>query len=122
LLDLRQRRRWVRKSRDEKMKFMTPVERGGSARSLHVDRLTAAAVNQILGPNTSPESTLNTDEASYYKSPGRRLAKHETVLHSAEEYVRVEVHTNTVEGFFSIFKRRMIGIYRHCGEKHFTAT
>ena len=47
-----------------------------------------------------------------------RFAKHETVKHSADEYVRGDVHTNTVEGYFSVFKRGMKGTYQHCEEKH----
>jgi hypothetical protein len=46
------------------------------------------------------------------------FAKHETVVHSKDEYVRGEVTTNTVEGFYSIFKRGMKGVYQHCGERH----
>ncbi len=49
---------------------------------------------------------------------GKEFAAHETVAHSRDEYVRGDVHTNTVEGFFSIFKRGMRGIYQHCSEKH----
>jgi hypothetical protein len=46
------------------------------------------------------------------------FASHETVKHSVKEYVRGEVHTNTIEGVFSVFKRGMKGIYQHCAEKH----
>jgi hypothetical protein len=71
-----------------------------------------------------------TDDANYYKAVGKRFADHQSVNHSAEEYVRPHVsfrdgefifdlvHTNTIEGFFSIFKRGMKGIYQHCGEQH----
>jgi ISXO2-like transposase domain len=59
-----------------------------------------------------------TDEASYYKSIGPEFASHQTVNHSKDEYVRGEIHTNTVEGYYSIFKRGMKGVYQHCAEKH----
>ena len=59
-----------------------------------------------------------TDEAHWYKAVGKEFASHETVVHSKEEYVRGTVHTNTVEGFYSIFKRGMKGVYQHCGEQH----
>src|SRR6201998_3485132 len=59
-----------------------------------------------------------TDEGSHYKEVGREFASHETVNHSADEYVRGDVSTNTVEGYFSIFKRGMRGVYQHCKEKH----
>jgi hypothetical protein len=59
-----------------------------------------------------------TDEHRAYKSIGPEFASHETVAHSKEEYVRGEIHTNTVEGYYSIFKRGMRGVYQHCSEKH----
>ena len=61
-----------------------------------------------------------TDEAGWYKNLNRdrRFASHETVEHTAKEYVRGNVHTNTVEGFYSIFKRGMKGVYQHCSEKY----
>jgi hypothetical protein len=63
-----------------------------------------------------------TDEAPHYDDIGRRFASHETVKHSADEYVRYDgervISTNTVEGYYSIFKRGMKGVYQHCSEKH----
>jgi hypothetical protein len=59
-----------------------------------------------------------TDEARQYLEVGTEFASHESVTHGQEEYVRGHVHTNTVEGFYSIFKRGMKGIYQHCSEKH----
>ena len=49
---------------------------------------------------------------------GTEFAKHETVNHGAKEYARGDVTTNSVEGFFGIFKRGMVGVYQHCGEQH----
>jgi hypothetical protein len=59
-----------------------------------------------------------TDEWGGYFSLGDHFASHESVSHKADEYVRGPVHTNTVEGYYSIFKRGMKGVYQHCGEKH----
>ncbi len=59
-----------------------------------------------------------TDEGAVYKSIGPEFASHETVVHSKDEYVRGDVFTNTVEGYYSIFKRGMKGVYQHCSEKH----
>ncbi len=59
-----------------------------------------------------------TDESRVYPRVGREFAKYDTVKHSALEYVRGEVHTNTVENVFSVFKRGMRGAYQHCAEKH----
>ena len=59
-----------------------------------------------------------TDEASYYREVGREFKSHDAVNHAKDEYVRGDVHTNTVEGFYSVFKRGMTGTYQHCKEKH----
>ena len=114
---------WVRTSRGEKMKVMTLVERGGRARSIKVDDLTSDTLRGVLVTNASRKSVLHTDELSAYREPGREYADHETVNHSAKEYSRKgrggrKVTTNTVEGYFSVFKRGMIGVYQHCSEKH----
>lgn len=101
-----------------KAKIMTLVERGGAARSTRVHDFTTETVRTILSENIAMESRLHTDEANHYFSPGRAFSKHETVKHGAEEYVRGDVTTNTVEGFFGIFKRGMTGVYQHCGQQH----
>jgi transposase-like protein len=97
----------------------TLVERGGSARSFHVDGTRAGDLMPIIRANISREAKLMTDELSSYKiiAEIEELA-HESVKHSKKEYVRGEVHTNTVEGYYSIFKRGMKGVYQHCAEKH----
>ena len=59
-----------------------------------------------------------TDESKLYIKVGAEFVQHQSVTHSAEEYVRGDVHTNTIEGYFSVFKRGMKGIYQHCGEAH----
>lgn len=94
------------------------VERGGSVRSFHVEQVDKAGVSRIVQANVRRESTLHTDESRLYSGAGNHFAAHETVKHSAGEYVRGSVHTNTIEGVFSIFKRGMQGIYQHCDEKH----
>jgi transposase-like protein len=97
---------------------VTLVERGGSARSFHVDGSRIADIAPILRANLSREAKLMTDEYAAYKEVGREFASHETVNHSKDEYVRGDVTTNTVEGYYSIFKRGMKGVYQHCAEKH----
>ena len=59
-----------------------------------------------------------TDEWSAYKPVGKEFASHETVNHAKKEYARGDVHTNTIESVFSVFKRGMKGTYQHCAEKH----
>jgi hypothetical protein len=107
------------------------VERGGSSRSFHVDGTSIADIAPILRDNIDPKSRLMTDEAHHYKEVGREFASHDAVNHTAEEYVRYSsvvsfpdgvpypvITTNTVEGFYSVFKRGMKGVYQHCKEKH----
>jgi transposase-like protein len=97
---------------------LTLVQRGGSARSFHVDSTTIADIAPIVRANVARETALMTDEARQYLEVGTEFASHESVNHSQEEYVRGHVHTNTVEGYYSVFKRGMKGIYQHCSERH----
>jgi transposase-like protein len=99
-------------------KVMALVERGGAARAEAVDDTTSATLRAVLRRNASTKSVLMTDEWQAYRRPGREFAGHLTVNHSAEEWVRGEAHTNTIEGYFSIFKRGMKGVYQHCSETH----
>src|SRR6202171_2630427 len=110
---------------------LTLVERGGSARSFHIDSTTIAQIAPIVRENISRESKLMTDEGNWYKELGKDFDGHDTVNHSVKEYVRQSsvvsfpdgevgpvITTNTVEGYYSIFKRGMKGVYQHCSEKH----
>lgn len=90
----------------------------GAARSVFADQMTAGEIASIVRANVARDSRLMTDEARHYWAVGREFAKHDRVLHGAREYVRGDAYTNTVEGFFSIFKRGMRGVYQHCGEQH----
>ncbi len=102
-----------------KMKVLSLVDREtGRAKSIVVDDLTKKTVVAILRENVAKEATVHTDEAYHYKGIAADFAGHDFVRHSADEYVRGDVHTNTIEGFFSIFKRGMKGVYQHCGKKH----
>lgn len=101
-----------------KRKVLALVERGGRSKSVKVDDLSIPTIRKFLFENIVLDSTLNTDEAQHYKAAGREFAKHEAVNHSAEEYVRGQASTNAIEGFFSIFKRGLVGTYQHCGEQH----
>jgi transposase-like protein len=94
------------------------VERGGKVRSQHVNDVNAATLRPILRAQVDPSSWLHTDESSVYRSIGKEFKYHFTVEHGAGEYVRGGAHTNTIEGFFSIFKRGMVGVYQHCNSAH----
>lgn len=94
------------------------VERGGSVRSFHVAAANKDNVRRIVIENVTSGARLHTDESRLYHGMGKHFGKHETVRHSVGEYVRGDVHTNSAEGYFSLFKRGMRGIYQHCAEKH----
>lgn len=101
-----------------KRAVMSLVERGGRVRSFHIDDVNPNTLRKVLVTQVDRKSTLMTDDSHFYKPVGKEFAGHESVNHSEEEYVRGLAHTNTIEGFFSIFKRGMIGVYQHCGEQH----
>jgi transposase-like protein len=107
-----------RNSLYNKRVIVSLVERGGRARSFHVERADKATVASIVTRNVKRESRLHTDESNLYKGADAHVAAHETIEHKIKEYARGDVTTNTVEGYFSIFKRGMKGVYQHCSEKH----
>ncbi|MBV9860736.1 MAG: IS1595 family transposase [Alphaproteobacteria bacterium] len=94
------------------------VERGGQVHSAHVNDVNSTTLRPILKAQIKADSMLMTDEAGYYRSIGREFKYHFTVQHGIGEYVRGGAHTNTIEGFFSIFKRGMTGVYQHCSSAH----
>jgi hypothetical protein len=99
-----------------KMAVFALVERGGPIRSMPLDRVTRYDIRKALHANFDHKSRIVTDGAQYYKF--LPVAKHESVNHAAGEYVRGDVHANTLEGYFSVFKRGLVGIYQHVDEKH----
>jgi transposase-like protein len=98
--------------RGDNIVVMSLVERGGPIRSLKLDH---SAMSMIY-KHVHRDSRLVTDKAQHYKFPP--VAKHESVDHSKFEWVRGDVHTNTLEGFFSVFKRGLVGVYQHMSERH----
>lgn len=106
------------------------VERGGNVRTFHVAGTTTGELVPIVRANVQSETFVMTDEASWYRSLKETFDYRESVNHSEREYVRrdiswhtgqlsqIKITTNTVEGYFSIFKRGMRGVYQHCKEKH----
>ena len=102
----------VRRGYAHKMAVMSLVERGGAIRSVVLDRVGRIEVNRIIRRNVHEESRLMTDTAAYYKDRRRfGIAEHEKVNHDQGEYVHGDVHVNTLEGYYSIFKRGMKGVY-----------
>ncbi len=96
------------------------VERDARVRSHHVPEVTAKTLRPILVSHIDRKSYLMTDESTVYPTMGREFAGHGTVNHSIEEYVRTGGfhHTNTVEGYFAILKRGIIGTYHHVSQRH----
>jgi transposase-like protein len=94
------------------------VERGGAVRSQHIPEVTAKTLRPILAEQMHAASALMTDGEGQYRLVGPMFASHEVVNHSIGEYVRGEAHTNTVEGYFSILKRGIAGVYHHVSQQH----
>ena len=113
----------VKRGFRHKNAILTLVERGGSARSFHVDGTSAKDLMPIIRANVHPDSIVMTDEAVQYTRLSKHFTAHGTTNQGAGEYVDYVlsggfIHSNTVEGFYSVFKRGMKGVYQHCGEKH----
>ena len=98
------------------------VERGGSARTFHVDDANIATVQKIVRENIDRRSRLQTDASPLYTAVGKEFAEHDSVRHTMGEYVKYRdgeaIHNNSAESYFSVFKRGMKGVYQHCAEKH----
>jgi transposase-like protein len=105
-----------------KNKVLSLVDRStGQARSLVVDDLKVSTLMPIIQANVAREARVLTDEAGQYHHLGKHFAQHAFTCHGAGEYVSTvdpTIHTNTIEGFFSVFKRGMKGVYQHCGHNH----
>lgn len=112
----------VKRAFHHKMKVLALVDRAtGRSRSIIVDNVNAATIVPIVMFNIAREARVMTDEANAYRNLDRHFAGHGFTAHGAGQYVDLKdrsVHTNTVEGYFSIFKRGMKGVYQHCGEQH----
>lgn len=103
----------------DKLKVLALVDRdSGRSRAFVIDRVASSEITPIVLRNIAREARIATDEAKYYLFAGRHFEDHKSVNHSAGEYVRGNVHTNTIEGYFSIFKRGMRGVYQWCGKNH----
>ena len=114
------RRKGVKKGKAgyaHKQKVFALVERGGKVKSARVSGSMFDGIKKGL-THVSPDAHLITDEHKMYVKVGKKFASHEAVNHSIKEWVRGNVHTNTIEGYFSVFKRGMRGVYQHCREDH----
>jgi len=112
----------VKRAFHHKMKVLALVDRdSGKARTMVVDNVNAATLMPIVLANVAAEARVMTDEHSGYRYLKDYFAGHGTTSHGKGQYVDLAdrtVHSNTVEGYFSIFKRGMKGVYQFCGENH----
>ncbi|WP_324740283.1 IS1595 family transposase [Tsuneonella sp. CC-YZS046] len=111
-----------RRAFHHKMKVLALVDRdSGQARTMVIDDVKAETLMPIVKANVAREGRVMTDEHSGYRDMGKFFAAHGTTAHGRGIYVDPDdrsIHSNTVEGYFSIFKRGMKGVYQHCGEQH----
>lgn len=111
-----------RRAFHHKMKVLALVDRdSGKARTMVIDDVRAETLMPLVIANVEREARIMTDEHSGYRDAGKWFAAHGTTSHGKGEYVNLQdrsIHSNTVEGYFSIFKRGMKGVYQHCGEDH----
>lgn len=107
---------------EHKQKVLALVDRAtGQARAFHVEHVDTKTVMPIVRQNLAREAHVMTDEAGQYRYVAKEFRAHGVVTHKDGEYVSRDnpfVHTNTIEGYFSIFKRGMKGVYQHCGKQH----
>jgi len=101
-----------------KEKVFSLVERGGRVRSFHVNEVNRATLGPIMRDQIHANTFVYTDEGAHYRRVGEDFAGHDTVRHGINEYVRGDVHTNVIEGYFSILKRGLTGVYQHCSKEH----
>ena len=94
------------------------VERGGRVRAFPMGRVTQHNIREVLTTHANPKARLVTDEFVIYMQPGKAFAKHDRIRHRDREYVRGDIHTNTVEGFFSLLKRGINGSFHHVSKGH----
>jgi len=102
----------------QKQAVVALVERKGRVRAFHVPTVTAETLKPILESHIASGARLMTDNARFYDKLGKNFASHEVVNHSAGEYARGDVTTNTVEGFFGVLKRGIKGVYQHVSPEH----
>lgn len=102
----------------DKQKIVSLVERDGNVRSFHVASVNGKTLKAVLHGNIAKDANLMTDDLRMYRRIGKHFASHEAVNHSSGEYARGNVSTNTVESFFALFKRGLIGTFHHVSPKH----
>lgn len=114
----------ARKAGHHRSKVVSLVQRDGKTRSFHVANVDGENLRPILLGNIAKETHLMTDGASHYRPLGKEFALHESTNHAQKEYAKpskvegVTAHSNTVESYFGILKRGIVGTYHHVSEHH----
>jgi transposase-like protein len=106
------------RSKKKKSPVFSLLERGGKVLSRPVERVTGKNLKAIIKDNVDQDAIIMTDDFSSYKGLKKNFTDHRVVRHSVKEYVNGDTHTNTIEGYFSILKRGIIGVYHHVGKNH----
>lgn len=101
-----------------KQPVFTLVERGGESRSFRIAKITGKTLRPVIVAHVDPKSSLMTDQGGQYLHVGKEFARHETVNHGADEYVRGDAYTNTAEGRFALMKRAVYGTHHSISEAH----
>jgi transposase-like protein len=103
---------------ENKTPIFALVERHGNVMSMPVQRVTGQNLKSIIRQNVEPSATVMTDDFLSYRGLNKDFALHGIINHGRKEYVRGDIHTNTIEGYFSLLKRGIVGVYHHVGEQH----
>jgi transposase-like protein len=108
--------------KSNKAPVVSLVERGGKVRSFHQEMVTGKTLKQVVRENVGTEAHIMTDDFAGYRGLGKEFRRHSTIRHKWKIYARKEgdvlISTNTVEGYFSILKRGINGVYHHVGKQH----
>ncbi len=112
----------LRKNKSNKAPVVSLVERGGNVRSFHTEVVTGKTPKQVVKENVSRDAHVMTDDHPSYGGLGKHFRRHSTIRHTWKVYARKEgdvlISTNTIEGYFSILKRGITGVYHHVGKQH----
>lgn len=103
---------------ENKTPVFSLVERKGKVISTTIERVTGRNLKTIMVKNIDKSANIMTDEFPSYRGTNKQFSSHNVINHGNKEYVRGDVHTNTIEGFFSILKRGIIGVYHHVDSNH----
>jgi len=110
------------RSKYKKTIVLGMLERGGEVRTMVLDKMpNKNTLPDLVGSNIEPLSRVYTDAASVYRQLGKELGyDHKYVFHGKKEYVRGDVHINSLEGYWSLYQRGIFGIYHFTSKKHQT--